>query len=291
MIREIKERGTAHHQTEGGGFKVRRPLPSHHMRMVDPFLLLDEMGPSDYAPGEGKGAPDHPHRGFETVTYMLDGEFEHRDSVGNHGVLKAGDVQWMTAGAGIIHSEMPSDKIMREGGRVHGFQLWVNLPREHKMMQPRYQEIAGANIPHATTDDGLADARVIAGKVLGVEAVIDTVIPIHYHDWTLRPGADVTFDLVGEVNAFVYVFQGSLQVGDDQSVLNEGDIAALGDGDQVRLTVPTDADIRTRALLLAGKPLNEPVARHGPFVMNTAEEIEQAVRDYQNGVLGSIPST
>src|SRR5712691_5562019 len=205
-IREPSRVVTAHRQLEGAGFVVRRPLPSEELEMVDPFLLIDEMGPVDYGPGEAVGAPDHPHRGFETVTYALAGEFEHEDSAGHRGVLRAGDVQWMTAGAGIIHSEMPARRIREEGGRVHGFQLWVNLPARDKMMPPRYQEVPASHIPEAHTDGGRAHVRVIAGEALGARAVIDTRIPIVYQDWKLEPGAVVEQPIAETHNGFVYVF-------------------------------------------------------------------------------------
>src|SRR5436190_23515550 len=154
--REVSKLVTAHRQTEGAGFVVRRPFPSAGLSLVDPFLLIDEMGPVAYEPGQAVGAPDHPHRGFETVTYMLDGEFEHEDSAGNRGKLTPGDIQWMTAGRGVIHSEMPSARVREEGGRVHGFQLWVNLPARDKMTAPRYQDVSAAQLPVATTPDGMA---------------------------------------------------------------------------------------------------------------------------------------
>src|SRR5262245_11786039 len=188
--REVTRIVTAHRQTEGAGFVVRRPIPTAGLELVDPFLLLDEMGPVDYAPGEAVGAPDHPHRGFETVTYALDGEFEHEDSAGHRGVLGPGDVQWMTAGAGIVHSEMPSRRVRAEGGRVHGFQIWVNLPSRLKMSRPRYQEVPAARIPEARSADGRARVRVIAGEVLGARAVIDTHTPVVLQDFALDVGAD-----------------------------------------------------------------------------------------------------
>src|SRR5216117_1203346 len=160
-VRETTRIVTAHRQREGGGFVVRRPLPTDGLELADPFLLLDEMGPVEYGPGEAIGAPDHPHRGFETVTYMLEGEFEHEDSAGHRGVIRPGDVQWMTAGAGIVHSEMPSRRIRDEGGRIHGFQIWVNLPAKLKMTRPRYQEVAAGRIPEAKSADGRARVRVI----------------------------------------------------------------------------------------------------------------------------------
>jgi len=272
---------TAHRQLEGGGFVVRRPLPSQELEMVDPFLLIDEMGPVDYGPGEAVGAPDHPHRGFETVTYALAGEFEHEDSAGHQGVLRAGDVQWMTAGAGIVHSEMPSRRIRDEGGRVHGFQIWVNLPARLKMTRPRYQEVPAAKIPQAATADGKARVRVVAGEALGAKAVIDTHTPIVYQDWSLEEGADVTVPVSGNLNALAYVFEGSVRVGDRE--VAEGQMAVLGQGDAVRLRGG-----QGRLLLLAGEPLREHVAHYGPFVMNSDEELVQAFRDFQSGRMGEI---
>jgi len=286
--RKVARIVTAHSQLEGGGFVVRRPFPSGGLPLVDPFLLLDEMGPADYAPGEAKGAPDHPHRGFETVTYMLDGAFEHEDSAGHRGALAAGDVQWMTAGRGVVHSEMPAQDIRERGGRVHGFQLWVNLPARDKMMAPRYQEVPGSRIPAAATPDGKARVRVIAGEALGARAVIDTRTPIVYQDWTLEPGARVEHPLAEAHNAFVYVFDGRARVGAEARELAEGQLALLGAGTGVTLSVAADAARGARLLLLSGQPLGEPVARYGPFVMNTEAEILQAITDYQAGRLGEI---
>jgi len=287
-VREPLRIVTAHRQREGAGFIVRRPFPTQGLDLVDPFLLLDEMGPADYGPGEAVGAPDHPHRGFETITYMLEGQFEHEDSAGHKGVLRPGDVQWMTAGAGIVHSEMPSSEIRDKGGRVHGFQIWVNLPAKLKMTRPRYQEVAGSKIPQAASADGRARVRVVAGEALGVNAVIDTYIPIVYQDWTLDAGADVTLALPREQQALAYVFQGSALVGNEGKAIRDGELALFGAGDAVRLR---GAEGGGRFLLLAGVPIKEPVARYGPFVMNTQEEIVQAVRDYQSGRMGEITRT
>jgi quercetin 2,3-dioxygenase len=287
-VRETSRIVTAHRQREGAGFIVRRPFPTQGLDLVDPFLLLDEMGPVDYGPGEAVGAPDHPHRGFETITYMLEGQFEHEDSAGHKGVLRPGDVQWMTAGAGIVHSEMPSREIRDKGGRVHGFQIWVNLPAKLKMTRPRYQEVAGSEIPQAASADGRARVRVVAGEALGVNAVIDTYIPIVYQDWTLEAQADVTLALAREQQALAYVFQGSALVGNEGKAVREGQLALFGPGDAVRLR---GAEGGGRLLLLAGVPTGEPVARYGPFVMNTQEEIVQAVRDYQSGKMGEITRT
>jgi hypothetical protein len=288
MTRKIERVIKARRQLEGGGFVVRRPFPIAGLELVDPFLLLDEMGPANYGPGEAKGAPDHPHRGFETVTYMLEGQFEHEDSAGNRGAIAAGDVQWMTAGSGVVHSEMPSEGIRQRGGRIHGFQVWVNLPARDKMMTPRYQEVPAARIPQAATSDGRANVRVIAGEALGVRAVIDTRTPIVYQDWSLRPGAVVEQPLAEGHHAFVYVFEGRAEVGIEGHSLGDGQLGLLGPGDGVRLAVPSGAPVGARLLLLAGQPLHEPVARYGPFVMNTEAEIRQALSDYRSGRFAQI---
>jgi quercetin 2,3-dioxygenase len=276
----------AHRQTEGAGFVVRRPFPSPGLALVDPYLLLDEMGPVDYRAGEAVGAPDHPHRGFETVTYLLEGEMEHEDSAGHVGALTAGDVQWMTAGAGVVHSELPSRRIQERGGRLHGFQIWVNLPKRDKLMKPRYQEIPCANIPVGRSEDGLAEVRVVAGEALGAQAVIETRTPIFFLDWTLRPGAQTLLPLPADHQASVYVFAGEALI--EGTSVRDGQLALLGSGDGVQLGAPADAATPARLLLLSGAPLREPVARYGPFVMNTPEEIHQAIRDFQSGRMGEI---
>lgn len=280
--RPIRRIITAHQQQEGGGFVVRRPFPTRGFSQADPFLMLDEMGPITYAPGQAVGAPDHPHRGFETVSYILEGEVEHEDSAGHKGKLGAGDVQWMTAGRGIVHSEMPSKNMQRNGGRVHGFQIWVNLPAKDKMMEPRYQEIPRHKIPEATTADGRANVRVVAGEALGVSAVIETRTPIGYHHWRLQPGASVTLPLPRDHAAYVYVFRGSMQV--CGQVLNAGQLAVLGEGETVQLDAQQDGE----ALLLHGAPLREPVVQYGPFVMNSEAEIRTAIMDFQLGKMGAI---
>jgi redox-sensitive bicupin YhaK (pirin superfamily) len=274
---------------EGGGFLVRRPFPQSVISEFDPFLLLDEMGPVTVAPGEANGAPDHPHRGFETVTYMLSGEFEHKDSHGHAGKLRPGDVQWMTAGAGVVHSEMPSERIQREGGKMHGFQLWVNLPRKDKMMTPRYQEIPSAQIPEGRTDDGLVTVRVIAGESLGARAVIDTITPIMYLHFVLKPGGRVVQPVPANYNAFTYVIDGEGDFGSDATRVKDGQMVTFAsDGGEVTIANPANARSNLEVLLLAGVPLNELVARYGPFVMNTRSEIYQAIDDYQSGRMGEI---
>lgn len=274
---------------EGEGFLVHRPFPSWALSQFDPFLLLDEMGPMDLKPGEAKGAPDHPHRGFETVTYMLAGRFEHHDSAGHAGKLLPGDVQWMTAGGGVIHSEMPEEEFAVSGGRMHGVQLWVNLPRVDKMMPPRYQEIPGSSIPVGKSSDGLATVRVIAGESLGQRAVIETRTPIFYLHFKLLPGGKIEQSVPEDFNVFAYVLEGSGQFGRDGIATSRGNMVMFAkDGTVVSAEAPKTSDATLEFLLIGGQPLNEPVARYGPFVMNTKEEIGQAMEDYSRGVLGKI---
>ncbi len=289
-IREVARTVTAHRQHEGAGFIVRRPVPTAGLELVDPFLLIDELGPIEYGPGEAIGAPDHPHRGFETVSYILEGQVFHEDSAGHRGTIGPGDVQLMTAGAGIVHSEMPSPALRDRGGRVHGFQVWVNLPARLKMTRPRYQEVTAARLPVATSADELARVTIIAGEALGARAVIDTHTPIVYQDWTLAPGADVTVDVPADHDALVYVFGGAAQLGAQGRVVRDGQMAILGAGDAVRLRGP-DSGEAARLLLLAGRPIREPIARHGPFVMNTRAELVTAVEDFRSGRMGEITRT
>jgi quercetin 2,3-dioxygenase len=278
--------------TEGGGFIVHRPFPTKSLLDFDPFLLLDEMGPKDWKPGEAKGAPDHPHRGFETVTYMLQGQFEHKDSRGNSGKLGPGDVQWMTAGSGVVHSEMPEREFARVGGMLHAFQLWINLPKIDKMIKPRYQDIPSAKIPVAQVRDGSVKVKVIAGKALGSSAVIDTRTPIFYLHFTLQPRAKLLHLIPKEYNAFAYVINGKGLFGpaEKQKLAKTGQMIIFGkDGGGVLISADTtNAESPLDVLLIGGIPLNEPVARYGPFVMNTKEEILQALEDYRNGKMGEI---
>ncbi|HEY0380177.1 MAG TPA: pirin family protein [Pyrinomonadaceae bacterium] len=274
---------------EGAGFLVRRPFPKASFSEFDPFLLLDEMGPMELAPGKAKGAPDHPHRGFETVTYLLSGEMEHKDSRGHAGRLRAGDVQWMTAGAGVVHSEMPSREFQRDGGRLHGFQLWVNLPRREKMTSPRYQEIPASQIPKATSDDRLVTVSVIAGEAMGKQAVVETRTPIIYLHYTIKPGGAVSQRVPDAYSAFAYVVDGEGLFGAEGERAADGQMVMFAqDGDEVAINNPADAGATLDVLLIAGVPLNEPVARYGPFVMNTESEIYQAIEDYRQGRMGEI---
>ena len=284
--RTIRQVIPAVRTVEGGGFVVHRPFPTRMLMDFDPFLLLDEMGPVDYAPGEAKGAPDHPHRGFETVTYMLEGRFAHKDSAGHSGVLRAGDVQWMTAGAGVVHSEMPDPDLAREGGRVHGLQLWVNLPRQDKMTSPRYQEMPAARIPSASTPDGRVHVRVIAGESLGVKAVIETRTPILYQHYTLEAGATMVQPVPRDYAVFAYALAGTGFYGSMRQQIRERHMIMFrNDGETVTFCA---GDEPLELLLIGGVPLNEPIVRHGPFVMNTEDEIRQAIVDYQAGRMGEI---
>lgn len=260
---------------EGAGFPVRRPFPTTRVAQIDPFLLLDEMGPEDLAPGEAKGAPDHPHRGFETVTYMIDGAVEHEDSAGNAGRIGPGSVQWMTAGAGVIHSEMPAREMQTDGGRQHGFQLWVNLPAADKMMPPRYQEFLAKEIPQVREDGAVV--RVVAGEYHGTAGPVETHSPVGYLHVTLEPGAEVRVAAPADQTALVYTFAGD----GDGTLRIHGD-----DGDEVVLR--NDGAEVSEHLVLTGAPLGEPIARYGPFVMNTRAEIEQAISDYRSGQFGAI---
>jgi quercetin 2,3-dioxygenase len=274
---------------EGAGFLVHRPFPSNALSDFDPFLLLDEMGPMNVRPGEAKGAPDHPHRGFETVTYMLSGSFRHKDSQGREGKLEPGDVQWMTAGRGVVHSEEPSKEFQQTGGTLHGVQLWVNLPKTDKMIRPHYQEIPAARIPSAQTSDGKVAVRVLAGESLGARAVIETRTPIFYLDFTLRPGGEVVQPVPRDFNAFAYIIEGPVLFASDNSYVQRGNMVSFNrNGDEIRFQAPSENHSSARVLVIGGQPLNEPVARYGPFVMNTQQEIYEAFEDYRSGRMGSI---
>ncbi|MFL6592180.1 MAG: pirin family protein [Luteimonas sp.] len=263
--------------SDGAGVKLTRVIGSPQLDMLDPFLLLDEFGtdqPADYL----AGFPEHPHRGFETVTYMLDGRMRHKDNHGNEGLLVPGSVQWMTAGRGLVHSEMPE----QQEGRMRGFQLWVNLPARDKMVAPRYQEFAPDRIPEATPAEGVR-VKVIAGVVGGVRGPIEqpATDPL-YLDVALEPGATWTHVLPDGHNAFAYVFEGAARIGEGEEArtLQAHELAVLGGGERL---VVRPVDARARLIVVAGRPLGEPVARHGPFVMNTREQLMQAFVDFQQG--------
>ena len=291
VVRPVEQVATAVSSFEGAGFPVRRPFPGAiDLQHADPFLMLDQMGPVDYLPGKAVGAPDHPHRGFETVTYLIDGEMEHRDSYGGGGVIRGGDTQWMTAGAGLVHSEMPTEKMMREGGVLHGVQLWVNLPRTDKRAEPRYQDITGDQLSLFRNADGTALVRLIAGDVAGVKGPGSTHTPIALAHATLQPGAHIALEWPSQFNALVYVLSGSGRVGGpDGEVVRSGQVAGFGAGDVLIVDADSDAGAPLEVLLLGGKPIREPVFSYGPFVMNTKQEIIEAMDDFEAGRMGSIP--
>jgi redox-sensitive bicupin YhaK (pirin superfamily) len=269
---------------EGGGFLVHRPLPTRSVDQLDPFLLLDEMGPMNHGPGEAEGAPDHPHKGFELITYLLAGEMEHLDSHGNQGILRAGDAQYMLGGAGLVHSEMPSAEFLRTGGHRHGFQIWVNLSKADKALAPRYKDVPLATIPVVRPSDGVT-ARVLAGEAFGVRGPVHTATPWSYVHVTLAPGARVEEPVPRDWTATAYVFGGAGSIGARE--VRRGDYAVFdGDGDAIGLentgTEPLDA------LLLCARPIAEPMVRYGPFVMNSVEEIHAAFDDYRAGRFGAI---
>jgi redox-sensitive bicupin YhaK (pirin superfamily) len=278
---------------EGAGFEVRRAFADIDLRYADPFLLLDHLGAVEYAPGEAKGAPDHPHRGFETVTYMMDGKLEHRDSNGGGGLITDGATQWMTAGAGIVHSELPTEDIVAKGGLFHGVQLWVNLPREEKWTPSAYQDIDADRVSLLATEDAGAVVRLIAGDLAGHRGPGDTHTPITYAHATVSPGALLQVPWRTDFNALIYVLAGSGVVGPVHRPIREGQLAVLGDGDAliVRADARSEGPSPTlELLLLGGTPIREQIAWYGPFVMNTREEIIQAIEDYQAGRMGRIPA-
>ena len=280
--RSIENIVTAVRVLEGGGFPVRRPIPNTEMEQIDPFLLLDHLGPTEWGPREAIGAPDHPHRGFETVTYLLEGENEHKDSKGNHGRLRPGDVQWMTAGSGVVHSELPSPEFFEKGGTMHGFQIWINLPSKRKMMPPRYQDTPSEKIPEVVLEDRKSRVRVIAGRFKGVEAVIKTNTPILFLHALLEPGVELKHPVSIDDNIFAYLISGKGEFGENEEAnsATEGQLVLFAlDGDSISMSSAVDSSLEL--LILGGTPINEPMVRYGPFVMNTKEEIFQAFNDFR----------
>lgn len=278
---------------EGEGFPVRRAFAGVPLEHLDPFIHMDQMGEVEYAPGEPKGTPWHPHRGFETVTYMIDGIMQHADSNGGGGLITNGDTQWMTAGAGILHIETPPEHLVVSGGLFHGVQIWVNLPRTLKWAPPRYQDIRGNDVALLASADGGVLVRVIAGSVGGHDGPGSTHTPITIAHATASPGARLTLPWRPDFNALVYALAGHGTVGVEQRALGKGQLAVLGHGDTITVTAATGQasnEPEFDVLLLGGRPINEPVAWMGPFVMNTRAEVVRAVEDYQAGRLGTIPA-
>ena len=290
--RRVKSVTTAPGGHEGEGFPVRRAFAGIDPRDLDPFIHMDQMGEVEYAPGEPKGTPWHPHRGFETVTYILDGTFVHQDSHGGGGVIKDGDTQWMTAGSGLLHIEAPPEELVVSGGLFHGVQLWVNLPSHLKMAQPRYQDIRGGEVGLLASHDGGALIRVIAGEVAGHAGPGTTHTPIALAHVTVAPGARLSLPWRKDFNALVYVLAGSGHVGADRRPIRMGQLVTLGAGDLIEVTAAESQESRSPSLelfILGGAPIREPVAAYGPFVMNTRAELVKAFEDFQAGRLGVMP--
>ena len=291
--RKVTSVTTAPSAYEGEGFPVRRAFAGVDLARLDPFIHMDQMGEVDYGPGEPKGTPWHPHRGFETVTYIIDGTFRHQDSNGGGGLITNGDTQWMTAGSGLLHIEAPPEELVVSGGLFHGFQLWVNLPARMKMTTPRYQDIRAGQVALLSSADGGALLRVIAGSFGGPS--LDqhcgpgvTHTPIALVHATVSAGAQVRLPWQADFNALAYVLAGSGSVGTEKRPVQMGQLAVFGAGDGITFAAGPRQDMDI--LLLGGQPIREPVAAYGPFVMNTRAELVQAFEDYQAGRLGSIPA-
>jgi redox-sensitive bicupin YhaK (pirin superfamily) len=291
--RPVKQVTTAPTGYEGEGFPVRRTFAGIDVRDLDPFIMMDQMGEVEYQPGEPKGTSWHPHRGFETVTYIMDGAFQHQDSHGGGGFIKDGATQWMTAGGGILHIETPPADLVISGGTFHGVQLWVNLPAKDKMVDPAYQNLEGGDVLLLASDDGGALVRVIAGDVGGHKGPGSTRTPISFVHATIAPGAFLNLPWNASYNALVYVLAGAGRVGAEGRPVHTGQTVVFGKGDH--LTVAADDKQQTRygaleVLILGGEPIREPVAQYGPFVMNTRDELTKAVEDFQSGRFGQIPA-
>lgn len=284
---------TAPSGLEGEGFPVRRAFAGVPLDHLDPFIHLDQMGEVEYAPGEPKGTPWHPHRGFETVTYMIDGTFEHHDSQGGGGLITNGDTQWMTAGAGILHIEKPPEELVASGGLFHGFQLWVNLPAKDKFITPKYQDLRAGEVVLLRSPDGGTLLRVIAGAVGEHRGPGSTHTPITMVHATLNAGAQLRLPWRADFNALVYVLNGKGSFGIQRRPAGMGQLIMFGPGDQITISADPIQDGRSPeldVLILGGRPIGEPVAWYGPFVMNTRHELMQAYEDFQAGRLGTIPA-
>jgi redox-sensitive bicupin YhaK (pirin superfamily) len=288
LDRKVVSVTTAPSGHEGEGFPVRRAFAGVDLRALDPFIHMDQMGEVDYGPGEPKGTPWHPHRGFETVTYMIDGTFQHQDSHGGGGLITNGDTQWMTAGSGLLHIEAPPEELVMSGGLFHGFQLWVNLPAKLKMTLPRYQDIRAGQVSLLSSPDGGALLRIIAGDVAGHAGPGITHTPIVLVHATLSAGAQLRMPWEPSFNALAYTLAGSGTVGAHGRPTNLGRLAVFGAGDVI--TIQASARESMDVLILGGQPIREPVAAYGPFVMNTRAELVQAFEDYQAGRLGTVPA-
>ena len=282
-MRKINRVINSQRTTEGGGFKVRRPFPTSEVEDIDPFLLLDEMGPSDYAPHKALGAPSHPHRGFETVTYLMDGAMVHEDSIGTRAVIKNGGVQWMTAGSGVIHSELPTDDMLALGGRMHGFQLWVNLPADRKMIPPRYQGYEADELTQVKLANG-GLIKIVAGEVHGVTGPVETTSPMTYAHAVMQPNDSINWSPDATHTALVHVFAGAVSVNGTKFESGQMVVFERSAG-EIRIEADVESDETAQLLIIGGAPLNEPIVRYGPFVMSTRQQIVDAVTDFQAGRL------
>jgi redox-sensitive bicupin YhaK (pirin superfamily) len=292
-FRRVRGVSAAPSGLEGEGFPVRRAFAGVDLADLDPFVHMDQMGEVEYAPGEPKGTPWHPHRGFETVTYIIDGIFEHQDSNGGGGTITNGDTQWMTAGAGILHIERPPEHLVVSGGLFHGIQLWVNLPKAEKWAPPRYQDLRATEVSLLSSPDAGALVRVIAGEVAGHAGPGQTYTPMTMLHVSLAPGAALELPWREDFNALAYVLAGAGSAGVERVAVSTGQLVAFGPGDAIRLEASKGQESRSpelEVLLLGGRPIKEPVAWYGPFVMNTKDELLQAFEDYQAGKLGTIPA-
>ncbi len=293
VLRPVKSVTTAPSGFEGEGFPVRRAFAGVPLADLDPFVHMDQMGEVHYGPGEPKGTAWHPHRGFETVTYMIDGIFQHQDSIGGGGLITDGATQWMTAGSGILHIERPPESLVVTGGLFHGIQLWVNLPAASKWVDPRYQDIEpGAAVLLASADGGTL-VRVIAGEVAGHRGPGLTHTPIAMVHATLAPSSRLVLPWPREFNSLAYALAGRGTVGEERRRFAMGQLAVHGGGDAIVLEADRsqDGDVQAlEVLVLGGTPIREPVAAYGPFVMNTRAELAQAFEDFQAGRLGTVPA-
>jgi len=292
-FRRVRGVSAAPSGLEGEGFPVRRAFAGVDLSDLDPFVHMDQMGEVEYAPGEAKGTPWHPHRGFETVTYIIDGIFDHQDSNGGGGTITDGDTQWMTAGAGILHIERPPEHLVVSGGLFHGIQLWVNLPKAEKWAPPRYQDLRATEVSLLSSPDAGALVRVIAGEVAGHAGPGQTYTPMTMLHATLAPGAALDLPWREDFNALAYVLAGAGSAGVEKIAVSTGQLVVFGPGDAIRLEASKGQESRSadlEVLLLGGRPIREPVAWYGPFVMNTKAELMQAFEDYQAGKLGTIPA-
>lgn len=292
-LRPVQSVTSAPKGFEGEGFPVRRAFAGNDLRDLDPFVHLDQIGEVNYAPGEPKGTPWHPHRGFETVTYMMEGVLAHQDSTGGGGVIRDGATQWMTAGKGILHIETPPHDVVAAGGWFHGLQLWVNLPREQKWVDPRYQDLEARAVTLLASDDAGALLRVVAGEVGEHRGPGATHTPMTMVHVSVEPGARVSMPWPSSYNALLYVLGGEGTVGSERRPVETGRLTVFGRGDAITFEAAPKQDTRTatfEVLLLGGEPIREAIAWYGPFVMNTKAEIQQAFDDFEAGRLGTIPA-